>query len=180
MSDQYKIIFSGELAPEKSLFEVKDQLSRALKLSDAAADRIFNVSKSPVVLKKTTSLEQAKKLSSKLVQLGLVVSIKKEKPSVENTIQVVEKEKSSLEPKLTLQAINEEPSVHDKDSSVQNTLLENLQQSYGLIIPLLIFLISLFFTFTYSPLGDGMLRPGFVVGAVLLILGIRFFRLRLL
>lgn len=180
MSGQYKIIFSGELAPEKSLFEVKDQLSRALKLSDAAADRIFNVSKSPVVLKKTTSLEQAKKLSSKLVQLGLVVSIKKEKTSVENAIQLVDKPKPSLEPSLTLQAINEEPSEHDQAPSVQNTLLENVQQSYGLIIPSLIISMSLFFAFTYSPLSDGMLRPGFVVGAVLLILGIRFFRLRLL
>ncbi len=175
MSDNYQVIFSGKLSPEKSASEIKKQVIRALKLSAAAADRIFDENQKSIVLKKTTSFEQANNISKKFEQLGLIVSIKE--PAKIDTIQLVDNEVPvQVREPASVPARQE---IIDGESGNENTWLEKFQQYKAMFAPIIILILSICMSIIYSPLSDGMLRPGFILGVILLLLGLNSIRTRL-
>ena len=59
IAEQYKLVFSGELAAGKTVEQVIPLLRQAFKLSDSSIEKLFQNSGNSIVLKKAASLEEA-------------------------------------------------------------------------------------------------------------------------
>lgn len=73
MTDQYSVIFRGDIVLGKNLVDVKQKLAQLFKVDDARIERMF--SGKPVPLKANIALVQAKKYQAVLAQVGVVTAI---------------------------------------------------------------------------------------------------------
>ena len=73
MSDTFKLLFRGDIAPGHSLPEVRERIGGMFNLDAARVDQFF--SGRPVVLKKSLSAAEAEKWTSALLKAGIVVEV---------------------------------------------------------------------------------------------------------
>jgi uncharacterized membrane protein len=82
MSDNYRVVFTGEIAPGSDLEQVIDRFSEKFKLARDTAEKVIRAGK-PVSLKKDLSLEKAEKYLTVLKTVGIVVEIDPKPPEPE-------------------------------------------------------------------------------------------------
>jgi hypothetical protein len=67
MTDQYSVIFRGDIVLGKNLVDVKQKLAQLFKVDDARIERMFTGK--PIPLKANIALVQAKKYQAVLAQV---------------------------------------------------------------------------------------------------------------
>lgn len=82
MSENYRVVFTGEVDPEKDLEQVIDRFSEKFKLERKTAEKVIRAGK-PVSLKKGLSLEKAEKYLAVLQRIGISVEIDPKPPQAE-------------------------------------------------------------------------------------------------
>lgn len=190
----YQVIFSGELVDGKTTEQVKQSSTEILKLSEKAINTLFQNTATPVVVKKSLSLEQANLYSKKFRQAGIILEIRETEPAsvkpavnpIEPIVSINEVTPQPPVSALTLEPIIKKPQASptetasqiepSEDDSAPSPLINLLTTAFQ--PPILILLTGLALSITYSPLPDGFLRKGFVLGLVILFFGYRFFKAR--
>jgi uncharacterized membrane protein len=82
MSDNYRVVFTGEIEPGGDLEQVIDRFSEKFKLARDTAAKVIGAGR-PVSLKKDLSLEKAEKYLNVLKTVGIVVEIDPKPPEPE-------------------------------------------------------------------------------------------------
>ncbi len=79
MSDQYTVIFKGEIISGENLEQVKERLKSSLKTDDKGVSKLF--SGNPVVVRQNTDLVTAEKYKKVFAAAGAACEIRKEDPT---------------------------------------------------------------------------------------------------
>lgn len=111
MTDNYSVIFRGDIVLGKNLVDVKQKLAQLFKVDDARIERLFTGK--PVPLKANTSLTQAKKYQAILNQVGIVTSV------IDNSIADITS---------TINKVSEKP-FSKKTTTASFTLISNDDKS---------------------------------------------------
>jgi hypothetical protein len=171
---QYKICFSGQVLPGNTLDEVKERTARALKLSVAASERLFQQQGLPIVIKRFESLEKANIYCKKLNRLGMVLDIEEQiNLPVSNLTKAHDLSIVPIQKKL-----NTNTAIVTSEKGGRNKIYETIEVVESnssfielallLKLPIFLLLIGFFLCIVYLPYPDGLLRKGFIFGSVLL------------
>ena len=79
MSEHYRVVFTGQVLPDKDVEQVIDLFSEKFKLEREMAEKVIRAGK-PVSLKKALTLEKAEKYLKVLQQIGIAVEIDPKPP----------------------------------------------------------------------------------------------------
>jgi len=180
---QYKVIYSGDVLPGTTREEVRLKVTQKLKLSDSASQRLFQQNSKARVIKRLTTLDKANSFRNKLNSLGMVLDIEEEvleqpnEDGIENKLELIPKSENYS---ANLSDENE-PTMGDSVESSEQAHNENaiftVIERY-LNISTFLILLGLTFCVIYLPFPDGFLRKGFLLGAAILLFGVRSFRRR--
>lgn len=82
MSENYKVVFTGQVEPGRDVEQVIDRFCEKFKLDRGVAEKVIRAGR-PVSLKKGLSLEKAEKYLAVLQQVGILVELDPKPPEPE-------------------------------------------------------------------------------------------------